>query len=198
VQHGSWLGCLLLKFAITDEFWIHSKVCLIFILYTERRYCEENIYKLLTPLSQSRPCRLCDLTVIFISNPQRIVIAPQMQRLNLDTFVVSKTPKAAQDTGIMGLPCNSPPWQRDIRFWFYPAFPVQCRRICKTNNASRVASTGEISKGYILLEFYLWRVYRMIPGDVFFKTFSSSRKHMLKDGQWSSPPPNWPPIQNQG
>ena len=43
------------------------------------------------------------------------------------------------------------------------------------------------------------RMYRVIPAAEFLATFSSDRRHMLgEDGEYISPPPLWPIIQNGG
>jgi len=60
-------------------------------------YCEENIYKLLRPLSESLPAPLTDLTVIFISNPRRAVSAPFVffYNMSLDPAMVPNPPDSA-------------------------------------------------------------------------------------------------------
>ena len=42
------------------------------------------------------------------------------------------------------------------------------------------------------------RLYRIIAGDEFLANFASDRSHMIRDGEWISPPPSWPLIQTQG
>jgi N-terminal glutamine amidase len=42
------------------------------------------------------------------------------------------------------------------------------------------------------------RMYRLVDADKYLVEFASERKHMLEDGQWIAPPPDWPLIQNGG
>lgn len=42
------------------------------------------------------------------------------------------------------------------------------------------------------------RMYRLVDADKYLVEFASDRKHMLKNGQWIAPPPDWPLIQNAG
>ncbi len=38
------------------------------------------------------------------------------------------------------------------------------------------------------------RYFRVIPAEQYLTTFASDRTHMIKDGKWSKPPPNYPAI----
>ncbi len=39
-----------------------------------------------------------------------------------------------------------------------------------------------------------FRFFRVVPAGEYLATFASDRSHMLKDGKWLKPPPNYPPI----
>jgi hypothetical protein len=41
-------------------------------------------------------------------------------------------------------------------------------------------------------------MYRLVSGDVFLGGFASDRRHMVRDGEYISPPPVWPAICNEG
>ena len=38
------------------------------------------------------------------------------------------------------------------------------------------------------------RYFRVIPAEQYLTTFASDRTHMIKDGKWLKPPPNYPAI----
>ena len=41
-----------------------------------------------------------------------------------------------------------------------------------------------------------WPHFRVVPANAYLQYFYSDRMHMLKDGKWSSPPPEYEPIMN--
>ena len=49
-----------------------------------------------------------------------------------------------------------------------------------------------------MLFHYHLRMFRVIPAAEYLATFSSDRSHMLVDGVWMSPPPEYPPIATEG
>jgi hypothetical protein len=46
----------------------------------------------------------------------------------------------------------------------------------------------------LLVVQFLFRYFRVIPAEQYLTTFASDRTHMIKDGKWLKPPPNYPAI----
>jgi protein N-terminal glutamine amidohydrolase len=135
-------------------------------------YCEENAWRLCAHPSMEGQ----DADVIFISNParscaiwsQRAAFSPDEPVL-WDYHVVVLTrgadgPQLWDLDNTLGAPL---PFMR----WWEASFPYRDQLVERVQPMFRVVARAR-----------------------FLEVFCSDRSHMLVDGQWSAPPPPWPPI----
>lgn len=141
-------------------------------------YCEENVWHLCNQVKNVCPERLPFCYAVFISNKDR------------------KIPLWAQNAGKP--PDNLVVWDYHVIF-IYKAetaeslvydldtvleFPCSFNKYFHT----AIQEETDFAPGY-------HRCFRVISAETFLKTFASSRSHMRNaDGNWISPPPNYPCI----
>ena len=91
----------------------------------------------------------------------------------------------------------------DDKVWDFDStlsFPCDVARYIQDTMHPETALRDELRRyPWICRESLTGRMYRLVAGDVFSQTFASDRRHMLRDnGEYISPPPPWPMIQNDG
>nr|XP_039255419.1 protein N-terminal glutamine amidohydrolase-like [Styela clava] len=139
-------------------------------------YCEENVWKLCKYIEDSGKIELLSNSyAIFISNHDRTIpLWKQKASKRSDTmvmwdyhvilFVENESLIYDLDT-MLGFPCS-------LEEYATEAFNFNMK-----------------------LKPQFERLLRVVPATEFLKTFASDRTHMLtEDGEWTSPPPDYPPI----
>lgn len=141
-------------------------------------YCEENVWQLCQQVQKDSNTELIECFVVFISNKRRSVPL-WMQKSAPDPL----TPV----------------------FWDYHVILIQSPKEGKP----LVYDLDSLLAFPCLLEDYMHqaiqtehtlqkkyhRKFRVVAADKFLETFASDRSHMkLPNGQYQSPPPNYPPI----
>ncbi|TRY63172.1 hypothetical protein TCAL_00481 [Tigriopus californicus] len=143
-------------------------------------YCEENIWHLCQRMSREIPHQFqSSCHVVFISNPERVIplwaqrASKREDGLVLWDYHVILIHVQAQDGSVVVLDLDT-------------TLPFPCS--LKEFYTQAIRSEEFIESKYR-------RFFRVIQGPSFLALFASDRSHMLDDqGQWRSPPPQYPPI----
>ena len=157
-------------------------------------YCEENVYKLAEKLATLDSVN--DSYAVFISNEQKIcpiwcqraAKAPN-EPVCWDYHVIfvgkiSRMEFEHISNRAMGSMDDSPTW----RIWDLDStLPFPCKAADYFENAFR--PDNEMREA-------LRQNFRVVPTDVFLRTFASDRRHMRNatTGAWNASPPTYPPI----
>ncbi|XP_033624435.1 protein N-terminal glutamine amidohydrolase-like isoform X2 [Asterias rubens] len=144
-------------------------------------FCEENVWKLMEYIQQHDPNRLQDYSAIFISNAAKTVpIWFQRAGFSPDQPVV-------WDYHVICLHCPSgcEPVIYDLDTLL--PFPYPLMKYLQR----AIQSDDKLRQKY-------HRMFRVIPAELFLKTFASNRTHMKKaDGSWMQAPPTYPCISTE-
>ncbi|KAJ3604636.1 hypothetical protein NHX12_029376 [Muraenolepis orangiensis] len=141
-------------------------------------YCEENVWQLCECVRAQSPQLVGEVSAVFISNLRRTVPLWKQKSGHGDKPVI-------WDYHVVLLHQSSR-WGKSFIYDLDSVLPFPCRLQLYTDQAFR-SDQG--------LKPAFWRKVRVIPAEVFLKTFSSDRSHMKEAGGWRMPPPSYPCIQ---
>ncbi|XP_026155818.1 protein N-terminal glutamine amidohydrolase [Mastacembelus armatus] len=140
-------------------------------------YCEENVWKLCEFVRMERTAQLEQMSVVFISNENRMVplwkqkSGRDKQPVIWDYHVILMQVGHQSDSLVYDLDSEL-------------SFPCSL----KLYAAQALRSDRNIKPEY-------HRKLRVVPADSFLLNFASDRSHMKNsDGSWRMPPPHYPPI----
>lgn len=144
-------------------------------IYT-KCYCEENVWQLCNIIQKSKDEEfLSNSYVIFISNDNRTIpLWKQNASTRNDTMVI---------------------WDYHVILFVENESVIYDLDTMLSFPCSLEQYADETFKYHTKMKQQYQRYLRVIPAVQFVKTFASDRSHMLtKDGEWTSPPPDYPPI----
>nr|XP_019961913.1 PREDICTED: protein N-terminal glutamine amidohydrolase isoform X1 [Paralichthys olivaceus] len=140
-------------------------------------YCEENVWKLCEFVKKERTAPLEHLSVVFISNENRMVPLWKQKSGCGDQPVIWDYHVILM---VRGLQSDALVYDLDSEL----SFPCSL----KLYGAKALRSDRSIRPEY-------HRKLRVVPADSFLLKFASDRSHMkAPDGSWKMPPPPYPPI----
>ncbi|KAI7868560.1 N-terminal glutamine amidase-domain-containing protein [Spinellus fusiger] len=144
------------------------------LVYTSH-YCEENIYQLCKTVQEKNSALLKDLTVIFISNEQRSIPLWKQNMCRNEWPVI-------WDYHVI-LHCRTS--VTSVIYDFDTVLQFPCSALDYIKESLRPEYT-------LKEEFKRW--FRCVPAIEYLCGFASDRSHMLKEGVYCAPPPNYMPI----
>ena len=147
-------------------------------------YCEENVYKLCSRLSESElyKNKKIDVYAVFISNPEKFSMI-QMQK-------------------------KGDPYRKYLVCWDYHVISVIVERGTPfSSNKSLVYDLDSVLNFPCEFNEYFSKCFdfrkkfdiffRVIPCDLYLKYFASDRSHMIHNGKYMAPPPKYENIVNE-
>ncbi|KAI5809618.1 N-terminal glutamine amidase-domain-containing protein [Peziza echinospora] len=160
-------------------------------------YCEENIYLLVR--DHIPPEKLGEYTVVFISNPDRII--------PLYSPRTTPNPLIFWDYHVILIhhPATTSSTVYDFDTSLHPPFPIPIKMYVATTLFGG-GSISTATHARLGIPSHLRRFYRCIPAEQYRLWFASGRGHMVEGGAeavaggverpviWKAPPPSYPAI----
>ncbi|KAL1925258.1 uncharacterized protein VTP21DRAFT_141 [Calcarisporiella thermophila] len=142
-------------------------------------YCEENIY-LLAKAILPRIEEESEASVVFISNPRKLIPLWSQQKQHSPGL-----PVLWDYHVILVLRTRSQSWVYDFDTTLDFPCPLD-------------VYIAEAFRPEVMLPEEFRRKLRVLSAREYGRIFASNRSHMVKDGEYISPPPSYPPIRTTG